>query len=58
MVSGIFSWGRAGLLSLAAASLVPSIFAQTVTYQAEDATLTGVNVATASAGFSGMRYSD
>lgn len=57
MVSGLSSCGRAGLLCLAAASLIPSIFAQTVTYEAEDATLTGVNVATASTGFSGGWHS-
>lgn len=49
----IFSGRNAGLILTAAASLLPSIFAQTVTYQAEDATLTGVTVATASAGYSG-----
>ncbi|KAH8145368.1 uncharacterized protein LAJ45_10651 [Morchella importuna] len=52
----IFSGRNAGLILTAAASLLPSIFAQTVTYQAEDATLTGVTVATASAGYSGTGY--
>ncbi|KAH0612372.1 uncharacterized protein H6S33_010424 [Morchella sextelata] len=52
----IFSGRNAGLVLTLAASLLPSIFAQTVTYQAEDATLTGVTVATASAGYSGTGY--
>lgn len=52
----IFSGWNAGFVLTVAASLLPSIFAQTVTYQAEDATLTGVTVATASAGYSGTLW--
>lgn len=43
-------FASAGVLAL---SLLSCVLAQTTTYQAEDATLSGVSVASATPGFSG-----